>query len=111
MKQMVLSSLLLAALISIAAPTGVWANGPAEIDLKEKFQVEGNKQAVIFPHHKHQAAVACASCHQNPQGGGALVVEFVNKSGVANDFHKKFCWPCHVEMKVDKGKSCSTCHR
>jgi hypothetical protein len=85
--------------------------GPETIDLKEKFKVEGAKQAVIFPHRLHQATLACGTCHQSPQGGDDLIVEFVNTSGVGNDFHKKFCWPCHEKMKVVKGKSCSTCHK
>jgi hypothetical protein len=30
---------------------------------------------------------------------------------MGNDFHKKFCWPCHTEMKVPNGRSCNTCHK
>ncbi|MBU0679847.1 MAG: cytochrome C [Proteobacteria bacterium] len=85
--------------------------GPETIDMKAEFKVEGAKQAVIFPHRQHQAKLACGKCHQSPQGGDDLIVEFVNKTGSGNDFHKKFCWPCHVEMEVPKGKSCSTCHK
>ncbi len=110
MKQVVTALLLFAGMCLLAFPGTVLGQGPAEIDLKERFQVEGKKKAVIFPHRKHQGALSCASCHQDPQGGGALVVEFVKLTGTGNDFHKKFCWPCHVEMKVPRGKSCSTCH-
>lgn len=85
-------------------------SGPETMNLKEVFEVEGKKRAVILPHHKHQAKVPCAGCHLNPRGGGSMKVEFVKKKGISNDFHKKLCWPCHVEMKVPKGKSCSTCH-
>ncbi len=97
----------------MVAPLGVMAadTGPETIDLKEKFKVEGTKQAVIFPHRTHQAKLACASCHKDAKGGGALAVEIVNLDGIGNDFHKKFCWPCHVEMNVPKGKSCSNCHK
>lgn len=104
---------LVAVLLTAGMPAGSRAldRGPETIDLKERFQVEGNKKAVIFPHHLHQAGLACADCHQDPAGGGSLLMEFVNKSGVANDFHKKFCWPCHEEKKVTRGKSCSTCHK
>ena len=86
------------------------ANGPETIDLKEKFKVEGKKKAVIFPHRKHQASLPCSACHQDPKGGGMLIVKLENMTGSGNDFHKKLCWPCHIEMKVPKGKSCSTCH-
>lgn len=85
-------------------------NGPETIDLKEKFKVEGNKKAVIFPHRKHQATLTCASCHQDPNGGGTLIVDIVDMTGSGNDFHQKLCWPCHIEMKVPRGKSCSNCH-
>ncbi|MDA3835547.1 MAG: hypothetical protein PF495_19415 [Spirochaetales bacterium] len=84
--------------------------GPETINLKDVFEVEGKKKAAILPHHRHQEKVACASCHLNPGGGGSVKFDIVNKSGVANDFHKKWCWPCHEQMQVPKGKSCSTCH-
>lgn len=80
------------------------------LNLKNIFHVQGRKAAVILPHYVHQAKVACASCHVNPQGGGNVKFDLVKRSGMSNDFHKKWCWPCHVEMKVPKGKSCSTCH-
>lgn len=84
--------------------------GPETIDLKAAFKVEGKKNAVIFPHHKHQEKLECAKCHKDAKGGGSLAVEIVELTGTSNDFHKKFCWPCHEEMKVPKGKSCKTCH-
>ena len=85
--------------------------GPETMDLKERFKVEGKKQAVIFPHRQHQQKLECDKCHINPQGGGSLNVEIKNMAGAQNDFHTKFCWPCHKEMKVPKGRSCSTCHK
>ncbi len=89
----------------------VMANqGPETIDLKAAYKVEGKKKAVMFPHYKHQEKVECAKCHKDTNGGGPLVVEIVKLTTTKNDFHKKFCWPCHVEMKVPKGKSCKTCH-
>lgn len=84
--------------------------GPEVINVKETFDITGKKKAAMLPHHKHQAKVACASCHISSSGGGSVKFDIVKKSGVANDFHKKWCWPCHEEMKVPKGKSCSTCH-
>ena len=92
------------------AGLSVAGSGPETMDLKDVFEVEGKKRAVIFPHHKHQAKVECASCHINPKGGGSVKFKFVKTTGVANDYHKNFCWPCHIAMKVPKGKSCSTCH-
>ncbi len=91
-------------------PAIAMSAGPETINLKEKFQVTGSKKAVIFPHHKHQEKLACTKCHTSERGG-TLKIEIKKKEGFGNDFHKKFCWPCHVEMKVPKGKSCSTCHR
>lgn len=85
-------------------------NGPETMNLKERFKVEGDKKAVIFPHHKHQAKLQCEKCHVSKDGGGALRFEIVKKDGMANDYHKKFCWPCHTEMNVPKGRSCSNCH-
>ena len=86
-------------------------HGPESIDLKERYAVQGKKAAVIFPHHQHQAVAPCAGCHKNQEGGGELVVSFDNMSGTRNDFHTKFCWPCHKAEKVAKGTSCSTCHK
>jgi hypothetical protein len=97
-------------MVLFSSTTSFAGKGPDVMNLKEVFEVKGKKRSVIFPHHKHQAKVACASCHSNPDGGGSLKVKFVKRKGVGNDFHKKFCWPCHVEMKVSKGKRCSTCH-
>lgn len=85
-------------------------SGPETMNLKEVFEVEGKKKDVMLPHHKHQAKVPCASCHISSAGGGSVKFDLVNKTGMSNDFHKKWCWPCHVEMKVPKGKSCTTCH-
>lgn len=87
----------------------VFAAGPEVINLKEKFHVEGSKPAVHFPHAKHQARLACTKCHLSNEGG-KLKLEIKKTKGFGNDFHKKFCWPCHVEMKVPKGKTCATCH-
>ena len=95
----------------MASASLAWVDkGPETIDLKAAYKVEGKKSAVIFPHHQHQEKVECAKCHKNTKGGGPLVVEIVKLTTTKNDFHKKFCWPCHVEMKVPKGKSCKTCH-
>jgi hypothetical protein len=98
-------------LISPALSANAGDNGPETMNLKERFKVEGKKQAVIFPHRQHQAKLECAKCHLNPEGGGKLNVEIVNMKGPKNDFHTKLCWPCHKEMKVPKGRSCSTCHK
>ncbi len=94
----------------IASSLAVADKGPETVDLKAAYKVEGKKKAVIFPHHKHQEKLECSKCHQATNGGGPLVVDIVKLTTSKNDFHKKFCWPCHVEMKVPKGKSCKTCH-
>ena len=102
---------LMAAAVMAAMPVAAMAAaGPETINLKEKFNVEGNKKAVIFPHHLHQEKLACTKCHPSDKGG-PLKVEIKKTTGFGNDFHKQFCWPCHVEMKVPKGKSCGTCHK
>lgn len=89
-----------------------YAANPAQIDLKAAFGVQGSKQAVIFNHAKHQASNACTDCHSGPAGGkGTLKVVIETKEGMANDFHKKLCWPCHEEKKVAQGKTCNTCHK
>ncbi len=85
-------------------------NGPETIDLKAKHSIQGKKKAVIFPHRKHQGKLECTKCHKGPEGG-VLKVELKKIKGMSNDFHKKICWPCHVEMKVKKGKTCKTCHK
>ena len=102
--------LLIAAALPLTSLAAQKDHGPEVMNMKERFQVEGSRRAAIFPHRMHQAKLECASCHQNPEGGGKLKVEFVKKTGLSNDFHKKFCWPCHDEMQVPKGKACSTCH-
>lgn len=105
--------------ITVVAAAGIMAlmpvvamasAGPATINLKEKFKVAGSKKAVIFPHHLHQSKMACTACHPT-ESGGPLKVEIKKTTGFGNDFHKKLCWPCHVEKKVPKGKSCNTCHK
>ena len=104
-------SVLTAAFLTIPFWAMAEDKGPEVIDLKEKFKVEGKRKAVNFPHRTHQDKLECVSCHQDPQGGGKLKFELVNLEGNKNDFHKNFCWPCHVEMKVPRGKSCSNCHK
>ena len=96
---------------AVAASWVLAGQGPETVDLKAAYEVEGKKSAVIFPHHQHQEKVECGNCHKDVGGGGPLVIDLVKLTGSSNDFHKKFCWPCHVEMKVAKGKSCKTCHR
>ncbi len=86
------------------------ASGPAEINLMEKYAITGTKSAVIFPHAKHQAKLECVKCHASSDGG-KLSISIENKTGVGNDFHKKFCWPCHETMSIPKGKACNTCHK
>ena len=85
--------------------------GPETMDLKERFKVEGQREAVIFKHRMHQAKLECIKCHVNKEGGGDIRFELKKTTGISNDFHKKFCWPCHEEMKVPKGKACNTCHK
>lgn len=86
--------------------------GPETMDLKERFKITGNKTAVIFQHWNHQNALEsqCTKCHENEDGGGKIRVELAEFTGISNDFHKNFCWPCHSLMQVPKGKTCSTCH-
>lgn len=103
--------LALFALTTLPLPATANDTGPETMDLKERFKVEGKKKAVIFPHRQHQSKLECAKCHLNPKGGGSLNVEIVNLEGARNDFHTKFCWPCHKEMSVPKGRSCNTCHK
>ena len=86
--------------------------GPEVMNLKERFSVEGKKHAVEFPHAKHQLKLQCTECHKSPAGGkGTLHWGIEKKTGFANDFHKKICWPCHAKRNVPKGKSCKTCHK
>ena len=103
-------SLITVGLIVAIPLAAIASTGPETVNLKEKFDVKGGKKAVIFPHHAHQAKLACTRCHPSDKGG-PLKVEIKNTKGFGNDFHKQFCWPCHVEMQVPKGKSCSTCHK
>ncbi len=105
----VVQALLVIGVVGVSAMVFASA-GPETVNLKEKFNVQGNKAAVIFPHHKHQEKLACTKCHPT-DAGGPLKVEIKKTKGFGNDFHKHFCWPCHVEMKVPKGKSCGTCHK
>ncbi|MGB9712036.1 MAG: cytochrome c3 family protein [Dissulfurimicrobium sp.] len=105
---------LIAASLLAFAPVLAFAGdkGSADINLKEKFGVKGNKEAVIFPHAKHQAnpKLTCDKCHETAQGG-KLKVTIEKKEGMKNDFHDKMCFPCHTEMNVPKGKVCTTCHK
>ena len=109
MNKKMISFLAASAFLSMSS-LGFCGNGPETINLKEKFSVKGNKPAVIFPHRMHQGKLGCTNCHPTDKGG-PLKVKIEKTTGIGNDFHKKFCWPCHVEKKVPKGKSCSTCHK
>ena len=96
-------------------------NGPAEINLGEKW-VDGGKtkkKAVIFPHALHQKSNDCTECHVSADGsglknlkkGGELNLAGALKKGkTSNDAHNLFCWDCHKKKKVKKGKSCTKCH-
>lgn len=105
---------LIAASLLAFAPVLAFAEdkGPADIDLKAKNGITGSKEAVIFPHAKHQAnpKLTCDKCHETATGG-KLKVAIANKTGMKNDFHEKMCFPCHTEMNVPKGKACTTCHK
>jgi len=85
-------------------------NGPAEINMKTTFKVEGSKEAVIFPHHEHQNNLDCSNCHLDIEKNSDLKIKLTKFNGYSNDFHKKFCWPCHEKLEVPQGKKCSTCH-
>lgn len=110
MKRVSIAVCLIFSLVAAASWALAGPQGPETIDLKAAYKVEGKKSAVIFPHRRHQEKVECAKCHKDSNGGGPLVVDIVKLTTSKNDFHKKFCWPCHVKMEVPKGKSCKTCH-
>jgi hypothetical protein len=101
------------------------ASGPAEINLAEKWGLDVKKPAVVFPHDKHQAKNECIECHVAADGGalknlkkggeldakGLIAAGKVKKGKTKNPIHDEFCWECHKEKKVKKGKSCNTCHK
>ena len=90
-----------------------WAakdKGPETMNLKERYAIEGNMPPVIFTHRKHQQKLKCKECHEDPEGGGKLRFEIKRKISVSNDFHTKACWPCHRQMNIPNGTSCSYCH-
>ncbi len=109
MKRVIFGSVI-AGLFLVSPLLATADNGPAEIDLKAKYKIEGKKEAVVFDHAKHQANNACVDCHSDATGGG-LKATIENLTGSKNDFHENLCFPCHVEKSVPKGKSCSTCHK
>lgn len=106
------------ALVAIAA-------GPESINLAESWGLTPKKPAVVFPHAFHQTKNECTECHVAADGGAlknlkdggeldgkALVASGALKPGkTKNDIHDAFCWECHKEKKVPKGKSCNTCHK
>lgn len=87
------------------------APAPEIINLKEKYQVSGRKTAVIFDHKKHQEKLECQKCHLAGENNVSLLVKVDLVDTIANDFHRKICWPCHDSMKVAGGKTCSVCHK
>ncbi|OGQ96674.1 MAG: hypothetical protein A2521_07405 [Deltaproteobacteria bacterium RIFOXYD12_FULL_57_12] len=110
MKKIVSAAFVAAMFLTVPLMASAADNGPATIDLKAKFAIEGAKSAVVFQHAKHhEKGVACVKCHKEATGGPLLVTIAV-KTGAKNDFHEKMCFPCHVEMNVPKGKACTTCH-
>ena len=81
--------------------------GAPVINLKVRHSWLGKIGPVIFPHLQHQKVVPCEDCH----APGDLNMEIRKKYGMGNDFHKKFCFPCHERMKVPDGMFCTTCHK
>lgn len=110
MKVHLTSMLLLVAVTALPASALAEGAGSEFINMKERFNVEGKKKAVIFTHWKHQEKTTCLQCHQTKEGEG-LLAEINRKAGVENDFHQKICWPCHMEMNVPEVKSCRNCHK
>ena len=110
MKKTMLTAIVSGLVLTSAIFALAQGKGPEQIDLKAKFQVEGSKKAVVFPHWFHQEKLTCTKCHPS-DAGGPLSVTIEKKNSAMNDFHTKLCWPCHLEMKVPKGKTCSTCHK
>lgn len=87
--------------------------GPETMNLVERFEIAQTTQPpVILDHRLHQKAMdqKCESCHQDPDGGSPIKFELEQMTGVRNDFHANFCWPCHDQMGTDVGKRCTTCH-
>lgn len=106
------------------ALVAVAASGPESINLAESWGLEVKKKAVVFPHALHQEKNECTECHATAEGGAlknikgesidpkALIASGdLKKGGTKNPIHDDFCWECHKEKKVPKGKSCSTCHK
>jgi hypothetical protein len=110
MKKVTLLLVMAGLLLGCAIAAFAAGQGPEQVDLKARFQVEGSKKAVVFPHWRHQERLSCTKCHPS-DAGGPLSVTIEAKTGMGNDFHKKLCWPCHIEMKVPRGKMCGTCHK
>ena len=102
--------LMAAGIMAGVSAVAMASGAPETINLMEKYGIKGKKPAVIFPHKLHQEKNKCTDCHTSDKGG-ALKVKIEKTTGMSNDFHKKFCWPCHVEKKVPKGKACGTCHK
>lgn len=87
--------------------------GPETINLVERFEIPRTTQPpVILDHRLHQQVMdeECTACHTSEEGGTEIKYEIKQLTGVRNDFHATFCWPCHEEMDTGVGKSCSTCH-
>ncbi len=81
--------------------------GAPVINLKMKYSSRGKIGPVVFPHLTHQKVLKCEECH-NP---GTLNFEIRKQYGMGNDFHEKFCFPCHEKMDVPDGKVCTNCHK
>jgi hypothetical protein len=114
----------IAMLVIFSVALVAFAAGPESINLAEKWGIAPKKPAVVFPHALHQTKNQCVECHATPEGGAlkniagatidpaALVASGnLKPGGMKNDIHDEFCWKCHVEKKVPKGKSCNTCHK
>jgi len=119
MKKIAISMLVIFSVALVA-----FAAGPESINLAEKWGLKVKKPAVVFPHALHQANNQCTDCHATPEGGAlkntageaidpaALIASGKIKTGkMKNPMHDDFCWKCHKEKKVPKGKSCNTCHK
>lgn len=91
-------------------PAELMEMSPEEVNIAENHGIKTTKKPVVFPHKSHAERLACQECHSKPEEG-ILKVELTKLEGANNSFHKELCFPCHKEMKVEKGTSCNTCHK
>ena len=106
MRKMIIVSLVM---VFAAVTMAIAAQQPDKVHLKQSWNVEGRQPAVIFDHSLHAGKETCTACHATADGAKVTFDAQIKGNNDRNPAHA-YCWPCHAEKSVPRGRVCATCH-